>query len=149
MLRALVGDGAFRLGEAGQPSDLFLRLVMVVGFSLALPLPAWSPGVVFTIGAISRIGSSQELDSLLESAGAVKVLVPCVRLLVYQLRAWLHEEIPDDLEQPVTRRDFPSEHAGNFLPDSGARAVFVHEFVNLPELGLNDCIENARAVSLY
>ena len=34
----------------------------------------------------------------------------------------------------------------NFLPDSGARAVFVHEFVNLPELGLNDCIENASTV---
>eukprot|EP01044_Picomonas_judraskeda_P007878 COSAG03_NODE_870_length_5566_cov_355.528809_8_plen_155_part_00 len=29
---------------------------------------------------------------------------------------------------------------------SGARAVFVHEFVNLPELGLNDCIENASTV---
>ena len=94
---------------------------MVVGFSLALLPPAWSPGGVLFICDSFRIGSSQELDSLLESAGAVKVLVPCVRLLVLQLRAWLHEEIPDDLEQPVTRRDFPFEHAGNFLPDSSSR----------------------------
>ena len=82
MLRAFVDDGALRLGETGQRPDLFLRLVMVVGFSLALPLPAWRPGGVLFIGASFRIGSSQELDSLLESAGAVKVLVPCVRLLV-------------------------------------------------------------------
>ena len=72
MLRALVDDGALRLGETGQRSDLCLRLLMVVGFSQARPLPAWSPGGAPFIGASCRTGSSQELDSLLDSAGAVK-----------------------------------------------------------------------------